>query len=119
MFLILEQRVRDAFAAYLRKTYSLEVPVVVERPRQPEFGELALPVAFSLARQLRKPPRKIADELVSGIPPIPGISKLEAAGNGYINLRFDRGAYAAALLAGTAAAPPVRAGKIIVEHTNI
>src|SRR5712692_5458235 len=119
MFLILEQRVRDAFASHIRNTYSLDALIVVESPRQSEFGELALPVAFSLAKQLRKPPRKIADELVSAIPPIPGISKLEVAGNGYINLRFDRGAYAAALLAGTAAAPPARPGKIIVEHTNI
>ncbi len=118
MFLILEQRVRDAVAAHIRNTYSLEAPIVVERPRQPEFGELALPVAFSLAKQLRKPPRRIADELVSSIPPIPGISRLEVAGNGYINLRFDRGVYAAALLEGTTA-PASRTGKTIVEHTNI
>src|SRR5262249_37283172 len=117
-FLILEQRVRDAFAAHVKNIYAVDAPVVVERPRQSGFGELALPVAFSLAKQLRRPPRKVAEELVAAIPPIPGISKLEVAGSGYINLRFDRGAYAAALLAG-AAAPPSRDGKIIVEHTNI
>ncbi len=119
MFLALEQRVRDALAAHIRSAYSLDIDVVVEQPRQPEFGELALPVAFSLARQLRKPPRKIAEEIAASIGMIPGIAKIEVAGNGYLNLRFDRGAYAAALLGGIEAAVPAESGKIIVEHTNI
>ncbi len=32
---------------------------------------------------------------------IPGVAAMEVAGNGYINIRFDRGAYAAALLRGS------------------
>ena len=118
MYLTLEQRVRDAFAAHLRSAYSLDLPIVVEQPRDPQFGELALPIAFALAKQLRRPPRQIAAELAAAVGPIPGVAKVEVAGNGYLNVRFDRGAYAAALLAGeSAVAPP--AGKIIVEHTNI
>src|SRR5437867_123966 len=120
MFLILEQRVREACASHIRQTYSLEIPIVAEQPRQPEFGELAIPVAFALAKQLKKAPRKIAEEVVDAMGPIPGISKMEVAGNGYINVRFDRGAYAAALLhAGQAGMPILLPGKTIVEHTNI
>ncbi len=127
MFLILEQRVRDAFAARIREAYSLDLPVVIEQPREPQFGELAVPAAFSLARRLRRPPRRIAEELVAAMPPIPGIAGLEVAGNGYINVRFDRGAYGSALLHGRTAdarrAPgrdsQTPAGKIVVEHTNI
>ena len=119
MYLALEQRARQAFAAHMRKTYSVELDVVVEQPRQPEFGELALPAAFTLARQLKKAPRKIAEEITGSIEPIPGIAKIEVAGNGYLNLRFDRGAYAAGLLAGGEPAAASGDGKIIVEHTNI
>jgi arginyl-tRNA synthetase len=119
MFLALEQRVREAFAAHIRSTYSLDLPIVTEQPRQPDFGELAVPAAFALAKQLKRPPRKIAEELVASLPPIPGIARLEVAGGGYINVRFDRGAYGAALLSGETATPPSQAGKIIVEHTNI
>ena len=32
-----------------------------------EFGEYALPLAFELAKKLRKAPRKIAEEIVAGI----------------------------------------------------
>jgi len=119
MFLALEQRVREAFAAHIRKVYSLEVPVTVEQPRDAQFGELAIPAAFTLARQLRQPPRKIAQEMAAAMDPIEGIAKLEVAGGGYINVRFDRGAYGAALLAASSEAPAGDGGKIIVEHTNI
>ncbi len=119
MFLTLEQRLRETVARHIAERYQLDVPVVVELPRQSGFGELALPVCFTLAKQLKKAPRKIADEMVAELKPIPGIAALEVAGAGYINVRFDRAAYADALRASpeVLSAPP--AEKIIVEHTNI
>ena len=119
MFLTLELRLRETVARHIAERYQLEVPVVVELPRQPGFGELALPVCFTLAKELKKPPRKIAEEMVGELKPIPGVSALEIAGAGYINVRFDRAAYAHALRTGPEVllAPP--ADKIIVEHTNI
>ncbi len=50
---------------------------------------------------------------------IPGVSSLEVAGGGYLNVRFDRGAYGAALLAPETLSAGESGGKIIVEHTNI
>ena len=51
---------------------------------------MRLPLAFELAKKLRKAPRKIAEEIVSGIGSIPGFEKLEFAGAGYINARLRR-----------------------------
>ncbi|MEX2302448.1 MAG: arginine--tRNA ligase [Bryobacterales bacterium] len=119
MFLILEQRLRETVARHIAERYQVEVPVVVELPRQPDFGELALPVCFTLAKALKRPPRKIAEEMVAELPSIPGIRLLEVAGAGYINVRFDRAAYVDVLrdrVVVTFAPPP---GKVIVEHTNI
>ena len=42
----------------------------------------------------------IADELASRMPAIPAVAAVEVAGNGYLNVRLDRGLYGAALLAG-------------------
>ena len=78
-----------------------------------------MPAAFQLAKQLRQAPKKIATELAAEIGPIPGVASLEVAGNGYINVRIDRGSYGAALLSGAGEAAGVSDGKIIVEHTNI
>lgn len=121
MFHLVESQIRDAFSSLIRSRYGVDVPVVVEQPRQASFGEYALPVAFALARHLKKPPRAIAEEIVSGAPAVPGAAALEVAGGGYINVRLNRGWYARALLEGKADAPAPGAGtgKVIVEHTNI
>ncbi|HSR08489.1 MAG TPA: arginine--tRNA ligase [Bryobacteraceae bacterium] len=119
MFHLLEKRIADAFAARIEALYGVAGPAQTEQPKQPSFGEIAVPAAFQLARQLKKPPKAIAAELSAAVGSIEGVSAIEIAGNGYLNLRLDRGYYAAGLLAGDAASPAPTDGKIIVEHTNI
>ncbi|MGH9656357.1 MAG: arginine--tRNA ligase, partial [Bryobacteraceae bacterium] len=119
MFEELESQLASAVERELASRFGLNVKVALEQPKQSAFGEFAIPVAFQLARQLRQPPRQIAQSLAAAIGAIPGISAFEIAGNGYINVRLDRAAYAASLLH----PPPPEARepveKIIVEHTNI
>ncbi|MEO8663335.1 MAG: arginine--tRNA ligase, partial [Bryobacteraceae bacterium] len=118
MFHLIEKQIREAVSAYIRQHLSTDVPVALEQPKQSSFGELALPVAFQLAKTARKAPKVVAAELVSGLGAIPGVSALEIAGNGYINIRLQRAPYGASLL--PAQVPTAASGdKIIVEHTNI
>lgn len=119
MFHHIEKTVQEAFHAHIAARYGVDLAVAVEQPKQSDFGELAVPAAFQLAKMLKQAPKKIAAELIDEIGPIEGIAALEMAGNGYINLRFDRAAYASGLLHATAADDAPVAGKIIVEHTNI
>lgn len=100
VFHLIEKQIREKFAAFVRDRYGAEAPVVVEQPKQSAFGEYALPVAFALARQLRKAPRAIAEEIAAQAPEVAGVGRLEVAGNGYINIRLDRGWYGRALLEG-------------------
>ncbi|MGA3196254.1 MAG: hypothetical protein ABSD39_14740 [Terriglobales bacterium] len=80
MYQELERRLTEAVRDFLRRSFQFEVAnIVVEQPPKIEFGEYALPVAFELARKLRKAPRKIADEIVAGIGPVAGIEKFEVA----------------------------------------
>ena len=118
MFLTLEKRLRDAVAAHIRARYEQDVSIVVESPKQSSFGELALPVSFALAKTLKRAPRQIADEIVAELPPIEGVAKLEVAGAGFINVRFDRAVYAAGLRSAKRSRSPAKE-KIIVEHTAI
>lgn len=118
MLLTLEKRLQAALSEHVSERYGAQVEVVTELPRQPEHGDLATPVCFSLAKTLRRAPRQIAAELVAELPPVEGIRSLEAAGAGYVNARFDRAAYASAVLAGPEAVS-APAAKVIVEHTNI
>jgi arginyl-tRNA synthetase len=119
VFHFIERQVASAFRAHIQARYGIDLAVTIEQPRQSDFGEMAVPAAFQLAKQLRQAPRKIAAELVEGVGTIAGVAAMEVAGNGYINVRLDRGAYGAALLAGADRETAARGGKIIVEHTNI
>jgi len=96
----LEKQVHAAFRDRLRAQFGVDTDFALEQPRQASFGEIAVPIAFQLAKSLKQAPKKIAADLVDAVGEIPGVSAMEVAGNGYINIRFDRGAYAAALLTG-------------------
>ncbi len=94
-------------------------------PPRIELGEMASPVAFDLARKVRRPPRELASELAADARAIPGVWKVDVAGGGYLNFYLDRASLALRLaesieqkLYGRISAPDL-AGKIIVEHTNI
>ncbi len=119
MFHTIEKRVHGAFHAHIQVRYGVDLAFAIEQPRQSDFGEMAVPAAFQLAKQLRQAPKKIASELASEIGPIEGVAAYEAAGNGYINIRLDRGAYGAGLLGGESEEAAASGEKIIVEHTNI
>ena len=119
MFQSIEKQVSQAFHAHIQARYGVDLGVAIEQPRQSDFGEMAVPAAFQLAKQLRQAPKKIAAELVDEIGTIAGVAAMEVAGNGYLNIRLDRGAYGAALLRGESETASATGDKTIVEHTNI
>ena len=94
------------------------------------MGDLAVPVAFELARRLRKAPRAIAQELAGILGAIEGIARVEAAPNGYLNFFLSRRDFVVAELTNQPD-PRLRQGfggqapdlmdlkKVIVEHTAI
>lgn len=114
--LALEKRIR----AFLRESYGLELAkIIIEQPPRVELGEYALPLAFELAKSLRKPPRKIAQEVVEGVGAVEGFRALEIAGAGYINARLDREVFASQLASDTRHGLGEPGGKVLVEHTSI
>src|SRR5208282_4475097 len=116
----LERRLAQQIREFLQRSYGLDLPkIVIEQPPRVELGEYALPLAFELAKKLRKPPRKIAEEIVAAIGLIEGFEKLELAGAGYINARLKREVLAAALAANEKPKADVPSGKVLVEHSSI
>jgi arginyl-tRNA synthetase len=129
MYLERQRQLADAVRVFLREKYQIEMAnVVIDQPPSVEMGEFALPLSFELAKRLRKPPRKIAEEIAVAMPLPDGFEKLEVAGAGYINARLKRDVAAKALVHGAAqlaitshegeGAADV-SGKILVEHTSI
>jgi len=112
---VLLERLRSA----LREKYGIEdLNLVIEQPPDIKFGEYALPLAFELARRLKKAPRKIAEELVTGLGTIDGFSGFEIAGAGYINARLERGSAVVAISSSPEKAVAIGV-RSLVEHTSI
>ncbi len=65
-------------------------PVEIEMPRNEQFGDLSATTALTLAGILKKPPRKIAEELVGSIHDKSLFEKIEVAGPGFINFTFSK-----------------------------
>lgn len=121
MFHSLERTLSQAVSEHLKRSRGLDLPIAIEQPKQSSFGELALPLAFQLARQLKLAPKVIATELCAELEgKIPGVASLEIAGNGYLNVRFDRAWYVRQILNGNdQATQEFSTRKTIIEHTNI
>ena len=67
-----------------------DVDPILERPRDPAFGDWATNLAMTLARPLRQKPREIADALVARMDlAAAGVRAAEVAGAGFINFRLD------------------------------
>lgn len=71
-------------------------PVVLERPKSPEHGDIACTSAMQLARALKRAPRQIAQDIVTALERNPNtanlIESIEIAGPGFINMRVAAGA---------------------------
>jgi arginyl-tRNA synthetase len=65
-------------------------PIEIEIPKDEGFGDLSTPVAMGLAKMLKKPPRKIAEEIVGHIDLGNIFERIDIAGPGFVNFTFTR-----------------------------
>ena len=114
------QELVAAVGARIREVYGVEHQPMVEIPPRRELGDLAFPAALHLARELKKSPRAIGEELAAGFEPPEFVCEVRVEGPGYLNMFLDRSRSVALLLSepllGFAAHDEQ---KVIVEHTNI
>jgi arginyl-tRNA synthetase len=122
MILPVHDRLRAHLTRLLTNRYSLDEsaqPVLsLEYPPNRDLGDLGTPVAFELAKRLRKAPRAIAQEIAGDFGTVEGIDRVAAAPNGYLNFFLARPAFLLERLS-PAAAKTRGPGKAIVEHTAI
>jgi arginyl-tRNA synthetase len=124
MILALHDRLRDHVARVLTTLYALDAgaqpQVVLDYPPNRALGDLGTPIAFELARRLRKAPRAIAQEIAAAFGTVEGVAQVAASPNGYLNFFLDRPSFLVQRLTGAIAGPPRGgSGKAIVEHTAI
>jgi arginyl-tRNA synthetase len=93
--------------------------IVLQAPPKLSMGDLATPVALELAKALKRKPREIAEQLANGLTLPMFVASVSVEGAGYLNFRFDRGAFTAQHFRTVMSSPPPSGSRVIVEHTNI
>ena len=120
MYLELQKRLGARLRSVLEEKYGLQIETIpLEIPPDLQFGELATPIAFELARKLRKAPKIIAQEIVAALGKVEGFARFDVAGAGYINARLDRAAGVRLVADGERLAKPSSGLHSLVEHTSI
>ena len=121
MILRLERQLHDEVTGAIRRQFGLSdiPPFAVEVPPSRALGNLAVTVAFHLARALKKPPRAIAQELAPALQAVPGVARVVAAPNGYLNVYLERTAFLLSRVRGEVAPVAGATDKTVVEHTAI
>jgi arginyl-tRNA synthetase len=124
----LQNKLKAAIRTAAAELFEIEIEqLVTEVPPRTELGDMAFPIAFELAKQIKqttgekRAPRTIAEALKSTLEKVEEVARVEVAGAGYLNVFFDR----AKLIAELPSNPEAREGastearKLMVEHTSI
>jgi arginyl-tRNA synthetase len=85
----LEDSWSQAIRASAKRLWAVELDgAVLEPPADPKYGDATCNAPMRLARQLKKPPRTIADELAADLRKsgLPHLAKVDVAGAGFVNL---------------------------------
>ena len=93
-----QEAIRAALGSVLAEMGASPGEIRLERPRDPTHGDLATNVAMSVAKQLRRSPRAIAEEVAERLDlSAAGVESVEVAGPGFLNFRLSSGAVASVL----------------------
>ncbi|MFJ8043088.1 arginine--tRNA ligase [Kitasatospora sp. NPDC096147] len=88
----LSQAVQAAVSAAIEAgelTVAVPEHVTIERPKNRDHGDYATNVALQLAKPAGKPPRAVAEVLAGRLRGIAGVSKVDIAGPGFLNITLD------------------------------
>jgi len=123
----LQNDLKDTLRRAAHELFDVELEqIAMEVPPRTELGDLAFPIAFELAKQIKqktgekRAPRAIAEALKAKLDAINSGNRVEVAGAGYLNVFFDRPGLLSGLTAiSTGTVESIEARKLMVEHTSV
>ncbi|SNR89143.1 arginine--tRNA ligase [Desulfurobacterium atlanticum] len=89
----IKRKVQTALKDIYGKEFEVLNKASFEPPKRKEFGDVATNIAFLLAKELKKAPKDIAQEIAAKLSENPEFEKVEVAGSGFINLFLSKEFY--------------------------
>ncbi len=129
-FTQLQKSLREQVQETAKTVFNVELENISAEVPKTEFGDLAFPVAFELAKQIkqqtgeRQNPRAIAEQLKTVLETNDFVEKAEVAGAGYLNVFFNRVKFlndnlTAEPLPKLKDSNKLESPKICIEHTSV
>ncbi len=94
---VMEKALREILLKAAGSQQPEAAQIEIETPKEESFGDLSTPIAMSLSKILKKPPRKIAEDIVNEIKGQGArdkgqdiFEKIDIAGPGFINFTFTK-----------------------------
>jgi arginyl-tRNA synthetase len=120
MWKVAKDSLVEGLSKAIADLYGVRHRPVVEIPPRRSMGDVAFPAPLHLAREVRKKPRDIAQEILEAWSLPDEARNVTVAGPGYLNVFLKRSLFASrALEASLISEPDPEVSKTIVEHTNI
>jgi arginyl-tRNA synthetase len=113
----LKTHLHDALVRALQTLGAPETDIALQDVPEGKPGDYGTPVAFGLARSLRKNPAAIAQEIIDRLELPAGIARAEAVGP-YINFFVEPASFVSTTIQ-TPLDLPATHKKVIVEHTSV
>lgn len=127
----IQEEIRGKVTKTAKDIFEVELTrIAAEVPPKTEFGDLAFPVAFELAKQIKlqtgekQNPRAIAEKFKAAIEELDFVKDIQIAGPGYLNIFYDRSKF----LTENLESDPLpkfelskseTATKVCIEHTSV
>lgn len=97
------ERFLDALASKaIEDTLGVGAPAILRPTQDPKHGDYQVNGVMSLAKQLKRPPRELAEKVAEGLRAHEAVAEASVAGPGFVNLRLADG-WIAKQLAGSLA----------------
>ncbi|WP_457624086.1 arginine--tRNA ligase [Persephonella sp.] len=93
----IKEKIVEQISKEIPEVEQIKDRIKIEIPKEDKFGDIALNVAFLLAKPLKKKPLEIAGQIKEILEKMEDFSKVEVAGAGFINLFLSRSYYASVL----------------------
>ena len=127
----IQEELRKKVKKTASDVFNIEISqIAAEVPPKTELGDLAFPIAFDLAKQIKQQtgekqnPRNIAEKLKFALEKFDFVQKIEIAGPGYLNIFYNRRKFLAENVS-SETLPKLKhsadktAPKVCVEHTSV
>lgn len=122
----IQRKIREHVRSAAKELFGIELDqIALEFPPRTEMGDLAFPIAFELAKQIKaatgekQNPRQIAESIKGAIESDENIARVEVAGAGYLNVFLDRSKFLSESVKAQIVETKRVLQKVCVEHTSV